>query len=320
MLSLPENNPFAIHDLDRVYLSPISWGLGDLVLSLPIVQALISQGLNTTLVLRSSCQTGLAERISGLAGVILEAQLETMSLSANERHINLRDHPLQKDVWWGSLEYYEKYGDRKINDLLAAISSDLGINCSFDVLQPLESSVNHNLTDSIALIPGSDGVQKCWPPERWLALNSELNARGLKTVMLGQPDQSSIVGELIGSIPWFETPSLADALDAISSMRGVIAVDTGLMHLAVHQLRPTVALFRPRAVYWRNYSHCAKVEAASDCDPECYRGFTATGNNHLTSLVDYQPQAWQCVRSPAESCMHSISVNDVLKVAEQKFS
>ena len=51
--------------MSRVYVAPISFGLGDLVVSLPAVQALIAQGRRdgneTWLVARSDSQAALAE-------------------------------------------------------------------------------------------------------------------------------------------------------------------------------------------------------------------------------------------------------------------
>ena len=55
--------------MSRVYVAPISFGLGDLVVSLPAIQALIAQGRHhgdeTWLVARSAAQARLAERIDG---------------------------------------------------------------------------------------------------------------------------------------------------------------------------------------------------------------------------------------------------------------
>jgi hypothetical protein len=47
----------------------LSFGLGDLVVSLPAVQGLIRQGDATWLVARSAVQAAIAERIDGLSGV-----------------------------------------------------------------------------------------------------------------------------------------------------------------------------------------------------------------------------------------------------------
>ena len=63
--------------MSRVYVAPISFGLGDLVVSLPAIQALIAQGRHdgdeTWLVTRSVAQARLADRIAGLTGWVDEA-------------------------------------------------------------------------------------------------------------------------------------------------------------------------------------------------------------------------------------------------------
>jgi hypothetical protein len=63
--------------MGRVYVAPISFGLGDLVVSLPAIQALIAQGRHddteTWLVTRSDTQARLAGRIAGLTGWVDEA-------------------------------------------------------------------------------------------------------------------------------------------------------------------------------------------------------------------------------------------------------
>ena len=56
-------------------MAPVSFGLGDLVVSLPAVQALIGEpgaGDETWLVARSPVQAALAERIDGLTGCVAE--------------------------------------------------------------------------------------------------------------------------------------------------------------------------------------------------------------------------------------------------------
>ena len=91
------------------FIAPISWGLGDLIVSLPAVQALIDLGKQTHLVTRSSLQEGLSERIGELAGVISERDFGAYALADNDSYVNLRDYPLQRDVWWGSPSFEEKY-------------------------------------------------------------------------------------------------------------------------------------------------------------------------------------------------------------------
>ena len=54
------------------YFAPIAEGLGDLLLMLPALTALIKTGVPTYLVIRSPKQEGVAELIPGLAGSIKE--------------------------------------------------------------------------------------------------------------------------------------------------------------------------------------------------------------------------------------------------------
>jgi hypothetical protein len=228
-----------------VYIAPISWGLGDLIVSLPIVQALIDEGLPTYLVVRSSRHEGLARRMAGLSGVVSEESFLLHPDLRNRLYLNPREHPLQKDWWWGSRDYYARFGDRKINDLLAEICAGMGVRVDFDRLVPLEfRALAHvalaHLRDAVILIPGSDGVFKCWPAEHWLEIAKELSARGRRVVMLGQPERSEAVRALAGSIDLLDY-GLTDSLDAISGASAVIGVDTGLMHLAVLRAFPPSA-------------------------------------------------------------------------------
>jgi hypothetical protein len=83
-----------------VYVAPISSGLGDLIVSLPVVQALIDSGEETYLVCRSARQQGFSERIRGLAGELNEEEIDLIKFKEGDRYVNLRDHPLQKNYIW----------------------------------------------------------------------------------------------------------------------------------------------------------------------------------------------------------------------------
>ena len=119
--------------MSRVYVAPISFGLGDLVVSLPAIQALIAQGRHhgdeTWLVTRSVAQARLAERIAGLAGWVDEESFDRDHHDG--RLVDLRDHPLQRDWWWGSAEFEDAFGPLSINDVLGRICADFGIDADF---------------------------------------------------------------------------------------------------------------------------------------------------------------------------------------------
>jgi ADP-heptose:LPS heptosyltransferase len=298
---------------ETIYISPISWGLGDLIVSLPIVQTLIDKSLPTCLVIRSSLQEGLGTRLEGLQATVREEELPQKMANQKGTYINLREHPLQKNYWWGSPEYYDKFGDRKMNDLLREICTDFGFEVDFNRLVPLKAFKQARFSNTVLFIPGTDGAFKCWPKEYWLQLKEELIKRGHEVLMLGQPESSAAVKEMMDSVNWIETPSLLDCLDLISSSLAVVGVDTGLTHLAVHQGIPAICLYRNRPIYWRPFPHCFKLEAEKPCADECYALALSCRDNHLTSFVEFEPRSWLCARPPQERCMASIDVARALK-------
>jgi ADP-heptose:LPS heptosyltransferase len=65
-----------------------------------------------------------------------------------------------------------------------------------------------------------------------------------------------------------ETPEIGDAIDVLGSVDAAVAVDTGLMHIAVQQGTPTVALFNSVHTYLRPSAHCLPL-FAPQCAIEC---------------------------------------------------
>ena len=196
-------------------MAPISFGLGDLVVSLPIVQALIAvngrNGDETWLVARSASQASLAERITGLAGWVDEESLP--SASAADRVIDLRDHPLQRDHWWGSPEFEAAVGPLDINRILDRIASDFGINADFSAPEPLRSSLVPGLDRTVLLVTETDGPAKAWPTTKWESLAAQLHRR----FDVRQVIRTSPAGEL-GALaaPALPIPNPGAAVDALS--------------------------------------------------------------------------------------------------------
>src|SRR5579864_2826245 len=145
--------------MSRILVAPVSLGLGDLVVSLPAVQALIEEGDRrgdeTWLVARSESQALLASRITGLSGCLPEASLEERQ--PGDRFVDLRDHPLQRDFWWGSPRFEDTFGPLNINDILARICTDLGIPADFSRPVPLRVCPRPELEDSVLLVTETDG-------------------------------------------------------------------------------------------------------------------------------------------------------------------
>jgi Glycosyltransferase family 9 (heptosyltransferase) len=279
--------------MPRVLLAPISFGLGDLVVCLPVIQALIDESQRsrdeTWLVARAESQARLAPRIAGLSGWVHEA-----SLGAGEPGdvlIDLRDHPLQRDYWWGSPAFEERFGPLNINEILARICADLGIAANFS--QPVRLNVRPRpeLAESVLLVTETDGLSKVWSAQRWAALARLLDDAG---VQVRQVTRSQAQGEMaqIG-VPEVPAPTPGDAVDVLTSCRAVVGIDTGLTHIAVQQGTPTVTICRHGSVYMRPWSHC-RVLRGDRCTAECVAAEAAYAYNHRVSLQGFEPAAWLC--------------------------
>jgi hypothetical protein len=306
------------------FLAPVANGLGDLIVSLPALQALIRTGQPTYLVSRSPFQEGLEERIEGLAGSYREIEFEKAELKDTDHYFNLRNHPLQTDHIWASPEFEQQYPGYKINHVLKGICADFGIDADFEHLSPLPFKLSMEAQDTIILIPGSAGIVKCWPTQHWLKLAELLQARGEKVAVLGQPERSEIVKDCLkAGLRHISTPTIVDALDVISSSKCVIAVDTGLMHLSVHQKIPTVSLFRYNVMFQRDYAHVRSMVA-----PRCHQScidieFSAVPNKvvEFDSFKENENltywETWKCTAEMWEDrCMAAISVESVINAID----
>lgn len=296
-----------------VYIAAVSFGLGDLVVSLPAIDGLLKIFPTVTLVSRSSLQDEVAQRIDGLAAVISEQEFEAKPLKSEDVYYNLREHPLQKNYWWGSEAFEHDYPGLQINDILKVICEDQGIKADFNNVSSLLYNERLEFSTTVIFLPGSDGTYKCWPLRHWLLLFSELKTRGINSLMLGQPDCSREVAALVeAGIPWLPTASVAEAIDILSNCLAVVGVDTGLTHVAVQQKRPTVGLYRDKSIYVRNYPNCAPLYAP-ECHAECITRSCGCANNISTSLANVIPRTWTCAMTDQQSCMSQIAPTQVLE-------
>lgn len=297
-----------------VYLAPAALGLGDLVVTLPVVQQLIARGEPVYLVVRLEEHADVARRVPGLAGVRLEWELPEC-MAAGDRFIDLRDHPLEKVAWWGSKPWLDAYPGWTIDDILGTICGDKGLAVDFELrYQPLKFVRRSELTDKVLFVPGTAVSAKMWPAERWIELaRSIVTTLSLDVAVLGLVN----VVEGLAPAPWYETPTLADALDAVSSCHAVVSVDTGIMHMAVHQGTPTVGLFRSSPVYVRERPNFSAVIAAKACEQVCYdREIDKSHHGRPSAGKTFSPNDWDCQAAAELRCMNMISVQSVMNALE----
>lgn len=280
-------------------MAPISFGLGDLVVSLPIIQALIAvgrgRGDETWLVARSDSQIGLSDRIPGLAGCVDEERF--LPVSGADRVVDLRDHPLQRDYWWGSSEFEAAVGPLDINEILDRIAGDFGIDADFSAPTPLLSSPVPGLDRTVLLVTETDGPAKVWPATKWESLAAQLRRR----FDVRRVTRSAALGDLDPlDVPSLPVPNPGAAVDVLSSCRGVIGIDTGLTHIAAQQRTPTVTICRHGSVYFRPWSHTRALRGAP-CDAACSAEERASAYNERVSLRGFQwrprtcPSGQQCL-------------------------
>lgn len=295
--------------MGKTLLAPVSYGLGDLVVSLPAVQALIAEDQPVWLVSRAPSQRLLAERIEGLAGVVDEA---TYIKCPDDRYIDLRRHPLQHDFWWGSAEFEAKFGLMNINDILERICSDLGIHADFSRPIPLEARPRTDLERTVLLVHETDGVAKSWPAERWAAVATLLRADGHDVAHVTRGKGSSPLDGV--GVPALVASTPPEVVDVLSGCRAVIGVDTGLTHIAVQQCTRTVTICRRSSVYVRPWPHSAALRG-SDCTDLCKAEENSYAYNRTLDLRDFRPVPRTC---PSESaCLAGIQAEDAVAMLQE---
>jgi Glycosyltransferase family 9 (heptosyltransferase) len=291
----------------RTYIAPISFGLGDLIVSLPAIQALITENPpgETWLVARAAGQAALADRIAGLGGCVDEDAFDPAGTDG--RFLDLRDHPLQLDYWWGSPEFDRAVGPLAINEILARICADFGIPADFSRPVPLVARhTRPEVRDAVLFVTESDGTKR-WALERWAELARGIREEGNDVGMVtrDEPD-AEMSGAGIDAVP-ARTPG--DAVDLLTSCRAVVGIDTGLTHIAAQQGTPTVGIYRNRAVYFRPWTHCRAV-VGDPCDESCQSIERAYAYNNRVSSPG---SAWQPRSCPVGArCLEKVRAADVI--------
>jgi hypothetical protein len=299
---------------ERVYVAPVSFGLGDLVISLPAIQAAIVDARRRAgeawLISRSPAQSALAERIAGLSGWIAEDAFDRDGHDG--RFVDLRDHPLQRDYWWGSAEFEEAFGSLSINDVLGRICADFMLDADFSQPVPLTAHRRADLRSSVLLVLDTDGPTKRWPTDRWATLAARIRDAGLDVGAVTRDDVTVDLGTTRIDAVAASTPG--EAVDVLSSARAVVGVDTGLTHIAAQQLTPTVMICRARPFYFRRWPHTAVVTGAP-CDAACVAAEEEYAYNQRVDLRGFD---WQPRHCPANGhCLEGLQPHDVMGALEQ---
>ncbi len=297
----------------RTLVAPVSFGLGDLVVCLPVVHSLVKDGASSGreiwLVTRSDLQVVLSERIGGLAGTIAEGDVVP---GPGDVLVDLRDHPLQRDAWWGSPEFEAAHGPLSINEIVGRIGADFGVRADFSNPVPLESRARPDVEGLVLFVADADGTTKRWPADRWVELATALGSEGVDVAVVTRDCSTNDLVDR--GLTRLVAANIGDAIDALSACRAVVGVDTGLAHIAAQQRTPTVTLCRSPAVYFRAWDH-TRLAAGAACDPNCQRVEEEYAYNRRVDLTGPPPAPRVC---PAHvSCLESIRADLVLSALRE---
>lgn len=299
----------------RIYLAPIGSGVGDVIVALPAFTWLAAQGASVYLVARGPRQLGFDAAIPNLSGVVREPDLPSILASdPTARYINLRDHDIQRNYDWYGEAFDRDYPGYGITDIMSLVARDHGVFADFNTFPRMNFSPCPDAREAVLLVPGTTSDFKALPTSTWLSLISALRAQSIPLLVLGEPDRSPVVADLISSgVPHLPTPSMQLAIDAISSSRACISVDTGLMHIAVQQGVPTVAIFNNVHAYYRPALNCIPI-FGPPCATEC----KMQNPGKFPYPVDYKEWIWwegeynYCRADATQHCMSRITLDSLL--------
>ena len=309
------------------YVAAVGSRLGDMLVILPVVTALIREARRTYVIARSPVQLEVAELIEGLAGCVKEPELpQALEIEPGLvldffKDVNGRNHGLL-----GAMPIAE-YERLSIVERLNIACTEFGIAVREHTLVPLSCQRIPDLSNTVAVVPGATSSSKRWPVAHWLELVARLRSCGLSCLMLGEPELCPDVRMLERcGVPLRGTPRLSEAVDVLSSVRLVVTVDTGFMHLAVNQGTPTIGMFNQLSCIWhRSYHHSyalvgdpcmvACLDKAQEVDEVFQQQQCALPCASFDEVrwggQDYVP----CMTPEAAPCMLAITPDTVLALA-----
>jgi len=126
---------------------------------------------------------------------------------------------------------------------------------------------------TVVFLHGTTRVSKYWPKEKWRNLANLATEYGYDVVLpwgtLEEKQRAEFIGEGNLNVKILGKKSLSDLAVVIIKSKGVIAVDTGLGHLAAALSKSTVSLYGPTnpalcGTYGRNQIHSKLEDEPTD--------------------------------------------------------
>jgi heptosyltransferase-2 len=258
--------------------------LGDLILSLPVLNAIRAQVPDAFIEFWGiQPQAGLvqsADRVDRLDALEVASLFASESLTASLRNrlnqfdiaVNLisdRDGIVTNNLASAGVRTITRISPFMPPDVhavyhLASVLEPIGLRLH-DPVPKLKRNRGEDKTPLLGFHPGSGSRTKNWPIERWNDFAQTIQPVFERLLLIGgEADEEPIQKLLrIWKGPQFKVllmPSLQDLTDALSRCALFVGHDTGVTHLAAAVQTPTIALFGPTDPdVWRPLGDHVKV-------------------------------------------------------------
>jgi ADP-heptose:LPS heptosyltransferase len=167
------------------------------------------------------------------------------------------------------------------------------------------------LDRTVLLVTETDGPAKAWPATKWESLAAQLRLR----FDVRQVTRTATGGDLDPLVaPALPLPNPGAVVDALSSCRGVVGIDTGLTHVAVQQRTPTVTICRQGSVYFRPWPHARALRGAP-CDEGCLTEERTSAYNERVSLLGFE---WRPRTCPSgQRCLAELQPEQAVRLLDE---
>lgn len=238
-------------------------GLGDLLVILPSLRLLRRALPGRRLVLRCRPECGALLRDRQVVDEVVSADAAERRTDGSGLRIGWFQAPTSVPAEPGRFFVFDSSAGTTVGrfffDRTAGLFRDHGLikEPDFEACARLPGARPASRGGPVILHPGSGGIRKCWPLDRFLALAEDLARRGFQGRFVTGEADARIAGRLReAALPlhWDhqDSPPLAALAGMLESAPLYVGNDSGVTHLAAACGAPVVALFRTEyEVHWR---------------------------------------------------------------------
>ncbi|GBF22798.1 heptosyltransferase II [Candidatus Gastranaerophilus sp. (ex Termes propinquus)] len=152
-----------------------------------------------------------------------------------------------------------QYAAKMYHELVSPLSSHIFEPIKIEPQGEFELPKELVTSDFICIHPGvskmsvEKNMVKCPKSSFWIELITKMTSKGIRTVLLGGPDDEEIIGEIVSATPESEniinlygkTQNIAQLARIIQASKALVCVDSAPMHIGVGVGTKVIAIFGP---------------------------------------------------------------------------